>query len=483
MTIMHENDTILDILLHNMKYKRKEEYLMDDGGNPTTGILVFVGLIIVDFVIFGFGAAMQNLSDKAVEKMAKDEKSAPIDLLSRYMDKSERYTHLCQLLVLMAHMLLGVVCVPVWRSYFTLEMNNTFVLRALDVIVFAILMLIVIILGVYTPEKVAARKPESWAVRLVRPMRVLEIIFTPVIWLADMGSNLLARVFGVDPLSDTDDVTEEEIISMVDEGHEQGMLLASEAEMIHNIFEFGDKEAKDIMTHRKNIVAIDGNRTFRETLEFIKENNYSRFPVYIDDIDNVIGVLHIKEALDLSLDSTVHDKALKDIEDIILEVDFIPETRNINSLFASMQSDKSHMVIVVDEYGQTAGIVAMEDILEEIVGNIEDEHDEEEETIEKRLDGSYYMSGMASFEEVMEELEIEREEDEDEFETLNGFLISLIGKIPSDDEVFSTTAYGYLFEILAVENKMIQNVHVVKLPEDAETSEGEEILQDTCENS
>lgn len=293
----------------------------------------------------------------------------------------------------------------------------------------------------------------------------------------------MARVFGVDPLSDTDDVTEEEIISMVNEGHEQGVLLASEAEMIHNIFEFGDKEAKDIMIHRKNIIALDGTKTFRQTLEFIKDNNYSRFPVYLDSIDNIIGVLHIKEILALSLDSSVYEMQIKDIKDIIREVDVIPETRNINTLFTMMQTAKSHMVIVVDEYGQTAGIVAMEDILEEIVGNIEDEHDDEEHTIEKQADGSYFMSGLASFEEVMEELAIEQTEED--FETLNGFLISLIDKIPNDNEVFSTTAYGYLFEILSVENKIIQQVRVTKLPEEnADISHAmtEELLTDTCQN-
>lgn len=458
---------------------------MDDGGSPTTGILIFVVLIFVDFVIFGFNAAMQNLNEASVEKMAKDENTKTTDLLLKYMDKTERYTHVCQLLVLMAHMLLGFLQVPLWERYFRPIVEHTFIAMAVDVLVFVVLILLVLILGIYTPEKVASRKPESWAMRLVRPVHVLEICFFPIIWLTDMLSNLLARIFGVDPLSDTDDVTEEEIISMVNEGHEQGVLLASEAEMIHNIFEFGDKEAKDIMTHRKNIVALDGNKTFRQTLEFIKENNYSRFPVYIDDIDNIIGVLHIKEALDLSMDSSMYEKAIKDIDGMILDVDFIPETRNINNLFATMQADKSHMVIVVDEYGQTSGIVAMEDILEEIVGNIEDEHDEEEQTIEKRLDGSYYMSGMASFTEVMEELGIEREDEEDEFETLNGFLISLIGKIPSDNEVFSTTAYGYLFEILSVENKMIQSVHVIKMPEESKnisSSTDEELSDNTCQN-
>ena len=457
---------------------------MDDGGSPTIGILIFVGLIVMDFVIFGFVAAMQNLSEATVEKMAKEgNKSA--GLLMKYMDRTERYTHVCHLLVLLLHMLQGFLLVPIWKSCFFPEIEAGLFSTLMDIAIFVVLMLLVLVLGVYTPEKVASRKPEAWALHLVQPVHALEVIFLPVIWLTNHLSNLLARIFGVDPLSDTDDVTEEEIISMVNEGHEQGVLLASEAEMIHNIFEFGDKEAKDIMTHRKNIVALNATKTIRQMLEFFKENNYSRFPVYLDNIDNIIGVLHIKEALELSLDASVYDKEIREVKGIIREVEFIPETRNINTLFTTMQAEKSHMVIVVDEYGQTSGIVAMEDILEEIVGNIEDEHDEENHTIEKQPDGSYLMSGMAIFEEALEELGIEKEENED-FETLNGFLISLIGKIPSDDEVFSTTAHGYLFEILSVENKIIQSVKVVKLPEEREDEDSDsmdEFMDETCQNA
>ncbi|MBO5522217.1 MAG: CBS domain-containing protein, partial [Roseburia sp.] len=156
-------------------------------------------------------------------------------------------------------------------------------------------------------------------------------------------------------------------------------------------------------------------------------------------------------------------------------VDFIPETRNINVLFAMMQNAKSHMTIVVDEYGQTSGIVTMEDILEEIVGNIEDEHDEEQQMIVRLQDGSFRMDGMAEFEDVLEALDIGEEvAKEDDFETLNGFLISLIDKIPNEDEVFSTTAYGYLFEILSVENKMIRTVKVTKLPEENSAEESDD---------
>ena len=420
---------------------------MDDGCSPTVGILIFAGFVILDFVVFGFIAAMQNLNEAAIERLAGEEDRGA-RLLRRYTDKNERYTHVCELVVLIVHMLLGFLEVPLWRAYFLPEDAGSVMSVLVDVLIFVILILIVLVFGIYTPQKVASRKPEAWALRLAGPVHVVELLFYPIIFLTDGLANLLARVFGVDPLSDTDDVTEEEIISMVNEGHEQGVLLASEAEMIHNIFEFGD-------------------------------NNYSRFPVFLDDIDNIIGVLHIKEALELSLDAAVYDTPVSKIKGLIREVDFIPETRNINSLFAMMQAAKSHLVIVVDEYGQTAGIVAMEDILEEIVGNIEDEHDEETNMVELQPDGSYLMSGMAPFDEVVEVLGIPLDE-EDDFETLNGFLISLIDKIPSDDEVFSTTAYGYLFEILSVENKMIQKVHVIKLPE--EKASEVELADGTCQN-
>jgi putative hemolysin len=247
---------------------------------------------------------------------------------------------------------------------------------------------------------------------------------------------------------------------MVNEGHEQGILLASEAEMINNIFEFGDKEAKDIMTHRKNLIAIDGELSYNDAVKYIIENNKSRYPVYLNDIDNIIGVLHIKDAFAFAQKNEVFRTSIKDIEGLIGEVDFVPETLNIHRLFKMMQAKKSHMVIVVDEYGQTSGAVAMEDILEEIVGNIEDEHDEEEHLIRKNSDGSYTMNGLASLEEVVELLGLPVEEDS--FDTLNGLLVSLLEKIPNDGERAKIHAYGYDFLIQKVEDKMIREVLVKK---------------------
>lgn len=266
--------------------------------------------------------------------------------------------------------------------------------------------------------------------------------------------------FVKNPSVHDDDVTEEEIKSMVNEGHEQGVLLASEAEMINNIFEFGDKEAKDIMTHRKNLIVIDGNMSYNDAVSFIIENSKSRYPVYLDDIDNIIGVLHIKDAFAFAQKNEVFRTSIKDIPNLIREVDFVPETLNIHTLFKMMQAKKSHMVIVVDEYGQTSGAVAMEDILEEIVGNIEDEHDEEETLIRQNPDGSYLMNGLASMPEVIELLGLPV--DEDAFETLNGFLVSLLEKIPNDGETAQINMYGYDFNVLKVEDKMIREVLVRK---------------------
>lgn len=256
------------------------------------------------------------------------------------------------------------------------------------------------------------------------------------------------------------DVTEEEIISMVHEGHEQGVLLAQEVEMIHNIFEFGDKEAKDIMTPRISMIALDGELSYTDMVSFLIETGRSRYPVYLEDVDHIIGVLHIKDAFAFSKRNELFRTSIKDIPGLLREAEFIPETMNINTLFTKMQSKKNHLVVVVDEYGQTSGIVAMEDILEEIVGNIEDEHDVEEQQITEESDGSIHVDGMTAFSDIVEMLELPMEEDE--FETLNGYLISLLGRIPAEGETASVNTHGYIFDIKEVEDKVIRKVVIQK---------------------
>ena len=264
-----------------------------------------------------------------------------------------------------------------------------------------------------------------------------------------------------DGILGNDNVTEEEIISMVREGHEQGTILASEAELIHNVFEFDDKEVKDIMTHRKNIVSLDGNMSFIDAIEFIIDTGKSRFPVYENDVDSIIGVLHIKDAFTFFEKNEVYRSSIKDIDGLIRPVDFIPETVNINDLFKKMQSKKSHLAMVVDEYGQISGLIAMEDILEELVGNIEDEHDEEENYIRKNDDETFIMDGMTEFSDVKEALSLPV--DDDAYETLNGFIISLSDKIPEEGDKTVISAYGYRFSVMSVEDKVIKQVMIKKL--------------------
>ncbi len=266
---------------------------------------------------------------------------------------------------------------------------------------------------------------------------------------------------------DNSDNVEEEIISMVNEGHEQGVLHETEAEMITNIFEFGDKEAKDIMTNRSNIVAIDKNTSLADALDYMLNESKSRFPVYDENIDHIVGILHFRDAMRTYRTEGNTESPVGEIEGLLREVKFVPETKNIADLFRIMQKTKTQMVIVVDEYGQTLGLLAMEDILEEIVGNIMDEYDEDEEYIEKtENENEYIIEGIVKLEELEEKFGISF--GEQEFETLNGFLISKMDKIPEENEEFSIDVGGYNFKILSVENRMIKSVLVTKLTDKEE---------------
>ena len=452
---------------------------MDDGGSPLIGLIVFLILLLLDAVFYGFMVAVDNLNDSQVDKKVEEGNKKAV-WLQRIMDDPFPVHHILQILMTFVSLIMGVYQGRVFGRLLVENLLGpehpavlTFLCYVLAVVVSVFLL---VSLGIIAPQKLAVRKAEKWAFGLSGLVHVLVVIFTPFGFLAEKLSNLVVRIFGMDPNENVDDVTEEEIISMVNEGHEQGVLEASEAEMIHNIFEFDDKEARDIMTHRKHVVAVDGEMTLSEALDFMLEKSNSRFPVYREDIDNIIGIVHIRDAMLRSREEAVQKLPISQIPGLVREAKFIPETRNINSLFRSMQSQKNHMVIVVDEYGQTAGLVAMEDILEEIVGNILDEYDVEDNMIVKQADGSFLMKGMAPLTDVCEALDLSDEELAD-YDTLNGYLISLIDKIPEDHEQFKIKDRGWLFEVLSVENKMIQNVRVTPLAEEA-PEEGEAAPED-----
>ena len=253
---------------------------------------------------------------------------------------------------------------------------------------------------------------------------------------------------------------EEDILTMVSEGQEQGTIEDDEAEMISNIFALNDKEAGDIMTHRSQICALEADMTLKEAPDQMLDGTNSRFPVYEENIDHIIGILFLKDAFRMNRIAANRKMAVKDIPDLLRKAVFVTEKKKIDTLFREMQQKKVQMAMVIDEYGQTAGLVTMEDILEEIVGNILDEYDEEESHIQKKGQDEYVIDGMSELRELEDRFGIDFEEEE--FDTLNGFLISKMDRIPEENEEFSIMVGDYKFQILKVENRRIEKVLVVK---------------------
>ncbi|MGN0401054.1 MAG: hemolysin family protein [Acetatifactor sp.] len=454
---------------------------MDDS-SPAASIILYFVFLLIDVFFYGFGEALDSLNEKEVERKAeedKDKKSVRLKEMicnpAKYDNTAEMITTLVNVIIGAMHlgMLLGII-----RSGLTflaekqlkLEIVPAEVILVLAAVLSTLLLLyITLTLGVLLPKKIAERIPEKWAYACITPVFLVTNFLAPFTGLVTLTVKGILRVFGYNADSWEADVTEEEIINMVNEGHEQGLIQASEAEMISNIFEFGDKEVQDIMTHRNSIVAIDSATTLQEAITFMIEGKKSRYPVYEENIDNILGILHFKDAVRFQRTSDKENLMLKEINGLMREACFVPQTKHIDELFREMQAEKLQMVVVVDEYGQTDGLVAMEDILEEIVGNILDEYDDESEYIEEKSEDEYIIDGMTPLEELEDRFDISFEDEE--FETLNGFLISRMDRIPEPDEQFDVDYQGYNFKIISVENKMIQSVLVTKLPEKAAEEE------------
>lgn len=275
-----------------------------------------------------------------------------------------------------------------------------------------------------------------------------------------MPINLFSSIFKKsDDIKEQQEEIEGEIMSIVSEGTQSGIFQENEAKMISNIFALDDKEASNVATDRSMIVGIRYDCKIKDVLNIMLNNTYSRYPVYDEDLDHIVGILHLKDVVKVQYESPKNNYSLADKKSIIREAVFVPETKPLDILFREMQSSKTQMVIVVDEYGQTSGLVAMEDILEEIVGNILDEYDKEEDLIKHNKDKrTFEMSGMTPLSDVENELGIEF--GETNFDTLNGFLISKLEHIPKEDELFEIEYSGYNFKATAIEDKCVKSVVV-----------------------
>ncbi|MGI5989246.1 MAG: hemolysin family protein [Lachnospiraceae bacterium] len=257
-------------------------------------------------------------------------------------------------------------------------------------------------------------------------------------------------------------ITEEEILDLVSEGQESGALKDSEAEMIGNVLNFSDTQVHEIMTHTAEIDSFSCTMTVEDALKKAVLDRYSRHPVINGDIDNIIGIMHLKDLAYGYLKPEIRGRALSELgDDLLIPPYFVPETQNISKLFRSMQHRKLHMAVVIDEYGQTAGIVTMEDILEELVGDIEDEHDEDNNDIIPETDGTWILSGQASLDDVEDKLGMHFDVPED-ITTINGFMTDRMGHIPEEGDSFETDCDGWNFRVLTVKNRVIQRVKAKK---------------------
>ena len=427
---------------------------MEDAG-PIACICL--GLLLVDAFLYGYSSALQNINEIEVEGRAEEGDSRSLRLM-KLINHPGSYINTVQLIATLVNMTAGGVFV------------RTVVPRCEVPVAIAValgLIYIFLTFGVLLPKRVAARHAERFAYACVGIAEVVMAILLPITGLVSVTVRGILFLFGVRGKEDESDVTEEEIINMVQEGFEQGVIEDNEAEMISNIFALDDKEAQDIMTHRSNVVAVDGKMHLKEAIDFMLAGTNSRYPVYEENIDHIIGILHLKDAMRYHRRDDSVDGCVKDLDGLLREAYFVPQTKKIDELFEEMQSNKLQMAIVMDEYGQMDGLVAMEDILEEIVGNILDEYDEDTAYIEDKGNDEYVMEGKTPLEDLSDRFGIDF--DGEEFETLNGFMISRLDHIPEVGEQFNVDYQGFNFKILSVENKMIQSVLVTKLPVAAES--------------
>ena len=428
---------------------------MEDGSSmPLWGVFVLVFLLWLNGIFYGFAAAMRNISENDTQKKA-DEGDEKARMLLELIDRPAQFVNAIPLMVMASGICFGAFLVPWAVVAFRPYIQHAAAL----VLVLAVCVILLAGLGILTFRRVGTYHPEKYAYRYLKLVHFWVMVLRPFTLFITWIARLAAVPFGVELNRTEAAVTEEEIISIVDEAHEQGVIQENEAEMIQNIISFNETEAHDIMTHRTNVVAFDQEVLLKNMIDTMLEEGNSRYPVYEENIDNIRGIVHYKDALKfMTQNPWAKFKPLKELPGIIREASLIPETRSIGDLFHTMQAKKIHMAVVVDEYGQTAGIVTMEDILESIVGNIMDEYDEEEADVIQTGEHTFTFDGSVDMEDAEKALGVPLPEGD--YDTLAGFLISRLGYLPTGKETQPVTVdyENVHFTVCGVEERRIERI-------------------------
>lgn len=324
-----------------------------------------------------------------------------------------------------------------------------------------IVTLFVLVFGEISPKTIAALHSEKMALFYARPVQAMMTVLTPVIFALDQLSRGFLFLLRIDPDAKAESITESELRTMVDVSHEEGVIESEERKMINNVFDFGDSCTKDIMIPRIDMTFIDVNATYEEIIDTFREDMFTRMPVYEDTTDNVIGMINMKDLLLYRSDGPFS------VKDVMREAFYTYEHKKTSELFIEMRSNSVSMAIVLDEYGATAGLVTLEDLLEEIVGEIRDEYDEDElDSVQKINDLEYRVEGAVKLDDLNDLLDLKLESED--YDSLGGLIIGLLDHLPVVGEQVSEN--GFTFVVEAVDKNRIEWVHMF-LPEPEEESE------------
>ncbi|WP_442598912.1 hemolysin family protein [Neobacillus sp. D3-1R] len=403
-----------------------------------TEILVLLVLIILNAFFAASEIALISLNDNKIKLLAEggDKKAKALQNL---LSEPSRFLATIQIGITLAGFLASAFAAGSFAgrlAEYLIEIGVPLSKDLLETISVVIITLILsyftLVLGELVPKRLALQKAEEIANFAVMPLTILSKITAPFVKLLTLSMNVIVRMFGVDPNAEDGNVTEEEIRMMVDVGKEKGTIQDIEMVMINNIFEFDNKTVSDIMTHRTNIVAIPIDYNIKETANIVNLEKYTRFPVFEENIDHIVGVLHVKDLIQF-IESC--NETQFNLRELIREPFYVLESIRTDQLFKDMQKNNTHMAIVVDEYGGTDGIVTIEDLIEEIVGNIFDEHDEPNDNDEEIIEldtNTYLFPGTTNLYEVEDFLKVELPTQE--YDTVSGFVIGQLGYIPTGDE-------------------------------------------------
>lgn len=430
--------------------------------------ILFLGLLIGLNAFFASAEiALLSLNDSKVKQQAEEGDKKAI-ILKNLLSDPNKFLSTIQIGITLAGFLASAFASDIFAeklvellSKMGLRTPGTLLKNIAVVVITLVLSYFTLVLGELVPKRLAMKKSDLIARIAVGPINALSIITSPFVAFLSLSTNFVVRLLGIDPNEEDDPITEEEILLMLDEGEEKGTIDESEREMINNIFEFDNKIVTDIMTHRTDVVAFSIDATLNEIVSMVNEEKYTRFPIYKGSIDNIIGILHSKELIKyINMDQ--QEKLNFDLSKLIRAPYFVPSSKKIDELFEEMQKNKVHMAVVIDEYGGTAGIVTIEDLMEEIVGNIFDEYDidEDEDHIEKLDETTYIINGTIDLDTVGEFFDIKLPIDE--YDTLGGFVIGQLGRIPEEDDKPEIEFNGLVFKVEEIDEKRITKVKVCR---------------------